>query len=300
MDLGDRAHRRPSPPLRASRKSDTASRGLDSDSGRVARATVARSTPGAAVSRASSRSAVAPLEVSGDVVPLGGEIEPSPRVAAVARRCEPDRRSASSAAAAARHARLPTSPASSRIAAISGVRLGRREGEVPRALLLRRDELREPCVERSPARRRLAGGDGRAEEGMGEAEPLAVELEDARLDGLGETRVGRTGERGLDELRGRIRRRQRPPAPPRSHRCRDRRGARARARPASRGSGAGRRERASRRVARSAIASSRAKNGLPPDVSQSRISVGRGKPEPSRLWSSSLEGADAQPFRSRR
>jgi hypothetical protein len=62
-----------------------------------------------------------------------------------------------------------------------GIRLGRRQGEVPSSLLAGRDGLREPRMQRPSARRRLAYSDCRSEQRVREAQTLAVELEDPRL-----------------------------------------------------------------------------------------------------------------------
>jgi hypothetical protein len=73
-----------------------------------------------------------------------------------------------------------------------------RQGEVPRPLLRVVDELGQAAVHASPGRGRGLGVDGRAQERMGEREPAAGPLEDARL--LGAPHAGR---RPVPSCRGR-------------------------------------------------------------------------------------------------
>ena len=143
----------------------------------------------------------------------------------------------------------------------------------------------EPCVQRPAARRGLACDDRRAEQRMGEAHVLAVELEDPRVERLGEP--GRSARRApLPGARPSGRRALRQRARPRAPRAE---AVDARAQElveARRESGARRRARACRLCA-GARRSSSAKNGLPPEVSQSLISVGRGNVASRRARSSS-------------
>ena len=71
----------------------------------------------------------------------------------------------------------------------ASIGLRRGEREVPRSFLGRRDDLGEPCVERPAPCRSLACGDSRAEQRMGESEPRPVELENPRVERLGEPGV---------------------------------------------------------------------------------------------------------------
>ena len=83
------------------------------------------------------------------------------------------------------------------------VRFGRREREVARSLLAD-DHSRELGVDRPPARRRLARGDGEAEQRMGEAQALPVELENPRAQRLVERSVEVRPDDRPDDGGGRV------------------------------------------------------------------------------------------------
>ena len=129
---------------------------------------------------------------------------------------------------------------------------------------------------------------------MREAEPIVVQLEDARVEGFGQTPVGHVAECVADEPGGRLGERgrhrrdlERVGAEPVEALAQELVEAR---RDRQRLAGAVAKPRRS-----SASASSRAKNGLPPDVSQTRMSVGRGSPAPRRSRSSSCSAPMLSP-----
>ena len=129
---------------------------------------------------------------------------------------------------------------------------------------------------------------------MGEAEPLPVDLEDPGLDRVGQSGLGAAAGGRLDEAHRRVGERgddprHLEPAGPRPidalvHELFQVRGKRqllARTPPVP-----------PRRC--SALASSRAKNGFPADVSQMRMSVGRGRTAPSACSQQLVQRADAE------
>ena len=148
-------------------------------------------------------------------------------------------------------------------------------------------------MQRPSLRGRLAGNDRRSEQRVSEAQPLAVQLEDPRGQRLVERRVGAAADGRFDERHGRI------------GECCDDPGDLERRRAEaveagvqelveSEGIGSSSPRASAPPLRWSARASSSAKNGLPPEVSQSLISVGRGNVASRRARSSSYDRADAQ------
>ena len=75
------------------------------------------------------------------------------------------------------------------------------------SLLGRRDDVCEPRVERAAASRGLTCGDGSAQQRMGEAQTQAVELENPRVEGLGESSLEASTDGRFHNRDGRIRER---------------------------------------------------------------------------------------------
>ena len=167
---------------------------------------------------------------------------------------------------------------------------------MPCSFLRGRDERCEPGVQRSPARRRLTGGDRGSEQRVGESQPLAVQLEDPRVErlaraGLAATTPGSASRRGsvVGSATAATTRATSSAAAPRP----SRRSRRSSSRVDGSGSGSPGAGVPPRRW--SAPASSSAKNGFPADVSQSLSSVGRGNVASSRTCSSSRSAPTLKP-----
>ena len=78
------------------------------------------------------------------------------------------------------------------------------ESKVAGALLVRRGDTREPCMQRPPSGGRQAHRDSRAQQRVRESQSVAFELDDACLECLDESRVRVPRERRLDEIRRRF------------------------------------------------------------------------------------------------
>ena len=129
---------------------------------------------------------------------------------------------------------------------------------------------------------------------MGEAQTQAVDLENPRLERLGEPSLEASADGRLHQSDGRIRQAPRRCARPRAPRSR---GAATRARrSSSRSDGIGSSSPGASvpPLRCSAVASSSAKKGLPCEVSQSLISVGRGNAASRRVAEQLVGRADAQ------
>ena len=137
-------------------------------------------------------------------MPLGGEEEAPSSVVDLCRRREPERLVGQLGGSRRRAARVGRPRCLLEDRSDLTIRLGRRKGEVPSSFLRARNDRREPCVQRPSARRRLAGGDGRSEQRVGESHALPVQLEDPRVECLGEAEVGGLTERRFDELGRRL------------------------------------------------------------------------------------------------
>ena len=256
-------------------------------SARCAR-TAARASPGGAASSACSSRAIArlpsPASQSRSAQSRTRRRTSSTSSVGVSRTAS----SASSAAAAAAPRACALSAASSTSGGDLAARLGRGEREMPRSFLRARSDLGEPRVERPPLRRCGARPDRRAEQGVREAEPLPVDLEDSGPRSPRTVRSLPGGRRPPRRGAPSDRRARQRPAPPRAREPRDDRRARERALPDSRESAARRPDLPCRPVAESRSRARGRRTDFPPDVSQMRRSVGRGRTTPARVRSSSL------------
>ena len=169
----------------------------------------------------------------------------------------------------------------------ASIRLRRGEREVPRSLLARRDDVGEPSMQGSAPPGCLARDDCRAEQRMSESDVLAVELENPRVERLGEPGSQRApiadsksvtvGSASAGHSVNDVERLRAEAVDARVQQL-------VQARRDRRASSPG----ASVPPRRwSAAASSSAKSGLPREVSQSLINTGRANVASRRSWSSS-------------
>ena len=245
--------------------------------------------PGAASALPPAGRTISRSRVARDVVTCGGEEDAVARRGRRPLRCEPERPSASSAAVARRRrglgrivpppreSRRPCRRARSSASARCRARSCANDRREPRM-----QRHRYGCLRLRPRSRAAEGCPRRC---------ASVALQDLRIERLGQRRLALIAEHGLDDVDGRLAERghdtrhlDRRAAPPiRSlavHR---------------RGDWQGRLERARCPRRRSASASSSAKSGFPPDVSESLTSVGRGKLTSRRIRSSSCRAPMLRP-----
>ena len=148
------------------------------------------------------------LDVAGDVVVVGGIEQPPPPVGrglagrqpdgvigelCGCERCSPGARGVHRLFDDGRHLTIGANG---------------RDRQVACALLLRRRDLRQTSVERPASGVGLACRHRGAEEWVGEAEAILVDLEDARIECLWQSRVGGAAERRADEPDGGLRERR--------------------------------------------------------------------------------------------